>query len=761
MTFRPPPILTVIFATITILAGCTMNDRPDKAQNSDSTRNAGRNEDAVQDPAARVGVPGGPAMRSPDQIRRQGNHLKGQASLYLQQHAHNPVDWYPWGQEALAKAKAEDKIIFLSIGYSSCHWCHVMEQEVFEQDDVADVLNRSFVCVKVDREERPDIDAVYMDAVHAITGRGGWPLSVFLTPALQPFFGGTYFPHEAFLELVGKIGAVYQENRDELNEQAARVARNAVVLPGLVGQVVGDDFSAAASLTAETIAEVAAQAVPLYDLKWGGFKAEQKFPVPVRWLFLLHYYRKSGDPQFMTMLQRTLEAMASGGIYDHVGGGFHRYSVDSSWIVPHFEKMLYDNAQLASLYLEAGAVLGRKDFLAVGKDVLDFLLDAMRLPEGGFTSSLDADSPDGEGSYYVWTRDEITIATNAGDGPALAALLGVDEAGNFEGGRTVLTRRGDAAAVAESFERDPEEVAGLFAKHRESLRAFRDRRPAPGLDRKIVTSWNGLAIGAMAQGYAVLGDRRYLEAAQEAADYLWRVHHRSDGSLLRVSNDGRVEHDAVLSDYAFLANGLLDLYQVSGDSEAFTRAIAILDYARERFAREGGAYYLTPDMVEAPLGRKVSFFDSVIPSGNAGLLQAMLRAGALSGNPDYRRDVQRALAAFAELLGKAGLEMSGWLDVALHINGPFYEVVIAGDPQLAATGELAATVLRTWPTHVVVAQVPAAGIAADMAGGLAPLAGKTAPAGKAVAYVCEYGACQAPTSDPQTLRRQFLQGWER
>jgi len=383
--------------------------------------------------------------REPEDIRREGNRLKNESSLYLQQHAHNPLDWYPWVAEALTKAKTEDKPIFLSIGYSSCHWCHVMEQEVFEQDDVAAFMNQHFVCIKVDREERPDLDSVYMDAVQAITGRGGWPLSVFLTPDLKPFFGGTYFPHDAFLELVGKIHSVFHERRADVEEQAAQVMARAAALPHLIGV---PQTGKATAVTAEIIEAAAKQADANYDVKWGGFRSQQKFPTPVRWQFLLHHYRKTGNRRYANLVQLTLEKMASGGIQDHVGGGFHRYTVDDKWIVPHFEKMLYDNAQLASLYLEAGALMGRQDFRNIGLDILDFLIREMSGQEGAFYSSFDADSGGEEGTYYVWTPDELTLATNADDGPILAELLGVSPAGNFERAARII----DEITTADAFE---------------------------------------------------------------------------------------------------------------------------------------------------------------------------------------------------------------------------------------------------------------------------------------------------------------------
>jgi uncharacterized protein YyaL (SSP411 family) len=693
------------------------------------------------------------AARTPETIRREGNRLGAESSLYLRQHAHNPVDWYPWGEEALARARELDRPLFLSIGYASCHWCHVMEREVFEDDEVAARLNEHFVSVKVDREERPDLDAAYMDAVHAITGRGGWPLSVFLTPDGKPFFGGTYFPRDAFLEILGRIERLHREQRGELEEQAGKLAEHVASLPGAVGQGGDVDLGAGVFETAVRQAEIN------FDGKHGGFKSDQKFPTPGRWQLLLHVYRKTGESRLAAMLGRTLDAMAAGGIYDHVGGGFHRYAVDERWLVPHFEKMLYDNAQLASLYLEAGVVLGRLEYLVVAKDVLDFLLREMRGEEGAFYASFDADSGGEEGSFYVWSVDDLAMATTPDEGPVLAALMGVDSYGNFGNRTSVMTRWQDVAKVAAECERDPAEVEQIFQKWRQALRDHRARRPAPALDRKIVAAWNGLAITAMTQGYAALGDDRYLAAAREAADYIWRVHHEGDGRLRRASDAGEARHAAVLGDYALVADAFLDLFQATGEPEWLSRALSLIERARSDFRHEAGGFYLSSRDVEAPIGRHVAFFDSVMPSGNAALLHVLLKAAALTGREEYRADVVSALRAYRLLLEQAPLELSWWLDAALRLAGPFREVVVAGDPDSPAAAELARVVLRCLAPHAVLARVPAAGPGPELAGLIPPAAGKTAGEGGALAHVCERGACQRPTADPEELRRQLLDGW--
>ena len=679
----------------------------------------------------------GVSMVSEPRNLNDGNRLRDEGSVYLRQHAHNPVDWYPWGEEAPARARAEDKPIFLSVGYASCHWCHVMEREVFEDAEVAALLNARFVCIKVDREERPDLDAAYMEAVQAMTGQGGWPLSAFLTPDLEPFFGGTYFPRDHFLDLCDRVARAYAERRGDLVEQAARVAAHVAARP----ETAEGDVPSLDALDAAARAALAG-----YDSEWGGFRAEQKFPTPPRWRFLLHHYRRTGDAELGAAIRHTLSAMASGGLRDHLGGGFHRYTVECSWLVPHFEIMLYDDAQLASLYLEAGAVFDDDGFRAVAADVLDFLLREMSDPDGGFFASFDADSGGEEGAYYVWTPEEIAEVAGPEDGPVLARLLGVTTGGNFEG-RSILTRRTEPGEVARECGCDEAEVRALFARHREALRARRAERTPPGLDRKLVTAWNGLAISALARGGAVLDDPRYLEAARRAAARLWELHRDEAGRLYRASTDGVPTGDGILDDYAAFATGLLDLFEAGGDPEDLRRARELIDLAERLFADPAGAYFLTASDTEAPLGRRADLFDSVEPSGAATMLLVRQREAALRGDPAGREAVGVILARHADLLERAGLEMAAWWDAVSLWHGPLSEVVIAGGEAAAA---LRTAYWRLDPSHAVLSSVPAEGADAVRLDLQPGLAGKTAPGG-AVAHVCRHGACGAPVSDPADL----------
>ncbi len=692
--------------------------------------------------------------RTPTEVRRTGNRLRDETSLYLQQHARNPVDWFPWGEEALALARREDRPIFLSSGYASCHWCHVMEHEVFEHDDVAAVLNRSFVCIKVDREERPDIDATYMEAVQLMTGGGGWPMSVFLTPDLQPFFGGTYIPRDRFLELLGRIDELWTTRRADIERQAGDVTQRILAEP---------DPAASADVVVDRdlLARVVAGAGERFDRRHGGFAGPMKFPTPVRWRFLLDWSRRTRDDALRAMVEQTLDAMAGGGLRDHVGGGFHRYTVDADWTVPHFEKMLYDNAQLACLFLEAGAAFDRPDLTAVGVDVLEFLDRDMCDPGGACYASFDADSGGEEGTYYVWTPAQIIAAVGEADGPLLADLLGVGADGNFEHGASVVTRRVDIDAVARRHGRDPAAAASLFDRHRDTLRRVRDARTPPGLDRKIVTAWNGLALSAFARGWMATGREDFRARAEKIADYLDRIHRSKDDGVHRASNDGRPSGPGVLDDHALLARGLLDLYQISGSVDHLARATGLLARIRERFARDRGAWYISAVDVSAPLGRRLDLFDNVIPAGASATVDVLVTCGALTGRTDLLDEARKQLAAQAGLLDRAGLEMAGWLDAALRLQGPLHDVVVAGDPDAATTVELYQAAASRLSPGVVVTPLPRDGAPLQLLDLAPALGGKTATDGTAVAYVCLQGICKAPTHDPVSVRGLVEDIWDR
>ena len=541
------------------------------------------------------------------------NRLAQESSPYLQQHAHNPVDWFPWGKEALEKARKEGKPIFLSVGYSACHWCHVMERESFESPSVAKLLNENFVNIKVDREERPDLDEIYMAATMIITGAGGWPQNVFLTPDLKPFFSGTYFPAEdgpgrpGFLTLVTQLSEVWKNNKAELVDQGERItARLKRQLKG-DGKVLG--------LEPELLDQAVTDLAQRFDPQNGGFGQAPKFPAPSNLQLLLRYHARSRHPQVLEMVLRTLDGMANGGIFDHLGGGFARYSVDERWMVPHFEKMLYDNAQMASLYLEGFQSTGSPLYKRVARETLDYILREMTSPQGGFYSSCDADSEGEEGKFYCWTVEEILAVLGEGPGRNFCAFYGVNSQGNWEGKNVLYVSR-PLNQVAAQLGQDAEEYEKELDASRKKLLEARSQRVKPGVDDKIVTAWNGMMIQALAEGYRALGDGRYLEAAKKSAAFV-KANLTKGERLLRSWREGKAHLNAYLEDYAFLAEGLLSLYEACGEFEYFQWAEALAETVLKHFPHPDGGFYDTSDDHEELLLRHRNATDSAVPSAQA------------------------------------------------------------------------------------------------------------------------------------------------
>jgi uncharacterized protein len=649
------------------------------------------------------------------------NRLAQETSPYLLQHRDNPVDWYPWGDEALARARELDRPILLSVGYSACHWCHVMERESFEDPDTAAYMNEHFVSVKVDREERPDVDALYMEAVQAISGHGGWPMTVFCDPDGVPFYGGTYFPPDegrgmpSFRMVMEAVVDAFENRREELRERApatrARLGAIGAVEPA--GEALGD------GLLEEALATLASAA----DMARGGFRGAPKFP-PASALELLLARGKT------EIVERTLDAMMAGGIYDQLGGGFARYSVDAAWLVPHFEKMLYDNAQLARIYLHGWQALGHERWRRICEQTLDWALREMRGPEGGFYSALDADSEGEEGRFYVWTPAEMRAVLGE-DAEDVAAYYGVSERGNFEG-RNVLHLAGGAAAP---------EPAGL-AEARRMLYEARAERVRPGLDDKRLASWNALMLAALAECGAALGREDYLDAAGRCAEFVLRDLRDGEGRLLRTYRDGEGRLNAYLEDHAFLLEALLTLYEASFERRWFEAARALAETTIARFGdRDRGGFYSTSDDHEQLIARRKEIGDHPIPSGNSAAALGLLRLEALTAERSYGEWAEGVPRLFAEAVPR-GPDAFAHLLRALDFQlAPTREVALIGDD----LAELAAVVRARYRPYLV--------LAGGAEGSDTPplLADRPAMDGKPTAYVCERFSCQAPTNDPEAL----------
>ena len=656
---------------------------------------------------------------------RAANRLIHSTSPYLLQHAHNPVAWQPWDAQALDQARSEDKPIFLSIGYSACHWCHVMERESFEDEAVARKLNAHFVPIKVDREERPDLDDQYMAAVQAITGRGGWPMSVWLTPELKPFYGGTYFPPTArygmpgFGELLDGVAQAWRERRAEVERDAGQLldmlARQAQVRPG-------------ADLPGPELFESALDHLRRhFDPRWGGFGPAPKFPQTMAVDLIL----RRGGPADRAMAERTLDAMAEGGMFDHLGGGFARYSVDEKWLVPHFEKMLYDNAQLAACYLGAFQATGRAAYATVARETLAYLLRDLRDPQGGFHASEDADSEGVEGRFYVFTPAEVEAVLGKAGGARFCRAYGVTAEGNFEHGASVLHR----------FSAPDADLAGM-AELRVRLRAHRDARVRPGRDDKVLAAWNGLALGAFARGFQVLGEARYLDAALALAGFLKREMGPGRG-LWRTWRQGRGHIDGFLEDYGAVASGLVDLYEACFDPAWLRWAGDLAETMRERFEDPGQGFFGSPDTGDL-LFRQKPLYDGALPSGNTLAARALLRLAGHLERPGFQESAEGILRAAGPLMRQAPGAFLGMIS-ALDLAAAPLTVVIAGDPADPATQALLAAARRPHRPNMLLSLV-----AADPS---LPLHRDRTHGGRPAAFLCRDRACAPPECDPTALER--------
>ncbi len=647
------------------------------------------------------------------------NRLAGSTSPYLRQHADNPVDWWEWSDEAFAEARRRDVPILLSVGYSACHWCHVMAHDSFEHDDVAAVMNAGFVNVKVDREERPDVDAVYMDATTALTGQGGWPMTCLLTPDGKPFYAGTFFPREQFVRLLNAAGEAWRDNRDEVLAAGQRIVDG--LASNSAGALTGDALPTGAHLD-----DAVARLEPQFDAQNGGFGRAPKFPPSMVLEFLLRQHERTGEAAALAMAEQTLVAMARGGMYDQLAGGFARYSVDAGWVVPHFEKMLYDNAQLLRVYLHWSRLTGSAIADRVARETADFLLRDLGTAEGGFASALDADTDGVEGLTYVWTPQQFDEVLGA-DAADAARWFEVTDAGTFEHGSSTLQLLKDPD--------DPER----YERIRRALLDVRNRRPQPARDDKVVTAWNGLAIAALAEAGVAL-DRRYLDAAIACAELLLRLH-VVDGRLRRTSRDGAVgEALGVAEDYGDLAEGLLALHQATGEQRYLASAGELLDVALARFADGDGGFFDTGDDAEQLMRRPRDPSDNAAPSGSSALAAALLTYSALTGSPVHRAAAEQALRIVTGG-GVAQPRFFGWALAAAQalVDGPVQIALVGHDRDL----ERVAWQLRP-PGSVLVSGEP------DQAG-VPLLAGRALVGGQPAAYVCRGMVCDLPVTTTSQL----------
>ena len=681
------------------------------------------------------------------------NRLIYEQSPYLRQHADNPVDWFPWGREALDLAGKMDKPILLSIGYSACHWCHVMERESFEDAAIAARMNRDFVCIKVDREERPDLDTIYMNAVQMLTGSGGWPLTVFLFPDGRPFFGGTYYPpvdrygRPGFPRVLDAMAAAWRDQRDEVETASGRL------MDGLrqLSSFEADE----SALRLDTVARAAEALLGHVDRVHGGLGRAPKFPNAGVLQLLLRRHRATGRPEFLDAVQLSLTRMAEGGVYDQLGGGFHRYSVDAEWLVPHFEKMLYDNALLVPLYLDAHLVTGDPLYRVVARESLDWMLREMACPEGGFASAQDADSEGEEGRFYVWRLEEIERLLDPERAAILIRHYRVDAEGNFaEPGhqvcKSILHVGTTLAAIAAELGLGEADVARKLAEARATLLAARSSRVWPARDDKVLTAWNALAIRALVRGAAVLDQPAYLAAALRAAAFIESSVISADGRLLRTWNDAVAKYDGTLEDHAFLAIARLDLFGATGDPAHLAVAQRLCDALLERFHDEReGAFFLTAIDQEKLVDRPKPAYDGSIPSGNAAAAEALLRLFRITGEPRLAAAAREVFRLFGSLLGRQPFGMAHLLCVLEDdLRGPV-DVVVVGPPLDIATRALVASALAAWdPAVQVVVSDPERTPPAYS--GL--LAGKGTVAGQPAAHVCRNSSCLAPVTDAGELR---------
>jgi hypothetical protein len=677
------------------------------------------------------------------------NRLLAEKSPYLLQHAYNPVEWFPWSEEAFEKAKSENKPIFLSIGYSTCHWCHVMERESFEDEEVAAILNKHFVSVKVDREERPDVDHLYMSVCQAMTGQGGWPLTIIMTPDKKPFFAGTYFPKKrkygriGLIDLLHQVSEKWQQNRDDIQqfgEQVAEEMSKRLASTGK-GEISEDLLKTAFSAYADR-----------FDPDYGGFGNAPKFPTSHNLSFLLRYYKKTGEKMALEMVEKTLDAMHRGGIYDHIGFGFARYSTDEEWLVPHFEKMLYDNALLAMTFTEAYQLTDKERYADVARQIFTYILRDMTDPAGGFYSAEDADSEGVEGKFYVWTPEEIRAVLGPEDGELFCSLYDITPEGNFEG-----------HSIPNLIQETPEEFARRrniplaqleekIERLRQKLFAYREQRVHPHKDDKILTSWNGLMIAALAKAGRVLKMREYTQAAEKAADFVLNHLRRDDGRLLARYRDGEAKYPGYLDDYAFFVWGLIELYEATFELRYLKLALELNEETLRLFwDDENGGFFFYGHDSEQLFSRIKEIYDGAIPSGNSVEALNLFRLSRFTGRKDLEQRAEEQLQAFAGTVSGYPAGYAMFMMAVSFYFGPSQEIVVAGSKEREDTKEMLETAQRAFLPNAVLIFHPADDDRAEVQKLLPVTAGKDTVSGRAAVYICENFACQAPSTEPSVL----------
>ena len=668
-------------------------------------------------------------------MKGKANRLINETSPYLLQHAHNPVDWYPWGAAALEKARTEDLPILLSIGYSACHWCHVMERESFENQAIADLMNTNFVCIKLDREERPDIDQVYMEAIQIMGIPGGWPLNVFLTPGQKPFYGGTYFPPDRWSQLLTNIAQAYKTNRGALDSSAEKFHEALNV--GVVEKYRLQGGEEDKDLLDQAIARLEAT----FDREYGGIKKAPKFPMPVIWNFLLHYCAPDRPAGPLDQLYLTLDKMAQGGIYDQIGGGFARYSVDERWFAPHFEKMLYDNAQLVSLYSLAYSLSKKERYRRVVYQTIDFLHREMHSPQGGFYSALDADSEGHEGKFYVWQYDDFQDVVEK-DGDFLVDLYGLTPEGNWEQGQNILYRSENLDAFASRNKMDINWLRNTLDESHEKLLKARNQRPRPGLDHKIICGWNGLMIKGLADAYAVFSEPRFKDLALKCAIFIEKFMAEGE-QLFRTYAAKGTKVPAFLEDYAAIISAYLNLYQVTFEEKWLYRAQNLMSYAQDNFYDHEEQLFFYTDSSDNLIARKKELFDNVIPSSNSIMLHNLWLLGTILGRNSYLELCDRMLSRVKPLIKSDPAYLSHWATTLSYLQFTSAEIAISGEKSEVYRKRLAA---HFHPHKIMVGSNEKSTL---------PLLKDRAPARETKIYVCYNQTCQLPTGDPEVAISQL------